>query len=266
MHMPRFTVLVALLAVLSFLPQVASAQDGFDVDTELSGILDGLRTPGPTFQINLRGWAVGTPAPIMGLFYEISEPPGRDFRNNGFGLEFLIRDQVRTNRELMIAVDYADLSGDDGWWKQTNARLRDTRWVENAVSLISAEFMFRLVNHLTADRRLQLYYGAGIGLSAVIGELTQYRVVRECTQAEGANNSIFREGGDCWPEGGDPLFRPETKEAMNVFPIVPFINIGTGLRYLIADRVSIGADVGFRTFYAYAGVHLGIAWQTWVYE
>lgn len=264
MRRSKLAFVLGLAVAIFSLPVSASAQD-FDIDGELSGILEGMREPGPTFQINLRGWFVGTPGPMLDMLYDFYEPPGRGFANNGFGVEFLIRDQVKSKRELVFSLDYVDLSGEDGWWKQRGSRLRDVHWVENDFRLLSAEFMFRFLVPLTPDQRLQFYYGAGLGVSGVIGGITQYKVVRTCTEAEGATAAIFERGGDCWPLGGDPLMRPETKESM-LFPVLPFLNLGVGFRYLIADMVSIGVDAGFRTFYVYAGASLGFAWQTWIYR
>ena len=246
----------------------ASAQgtaSGLRVEDEIRGVLGATREPGPVYQINLRGWGVGLPGFLVSAFFDEFTTNWEDGPNFGYGAELLIRDDVK-RRELVIGLDYADLSTPDGWWLQNNQRIREARWVENDLRLISAEVGFRFVHPLTDDNRFQAYYGAGVGAGLVLGTYTKYRIQRTCIPEDRTrDSSLLQQGSPCWP-GDDPLYRPETREDEQLLPIMPFLNIGAGMRYLIADAFVLGAEFGFRTYYAYAGLTLGFAWQTWIYQ
>ena len=209
------------------------------------------------YQITLpRVWALTVPSSGLDLFLSRHSNTGDDSRiNYVFGTEFIFRQVGRG--DTVIGIDYADLRTPDDFWLEDGDPVRDADWTTNSLHLLTLDLAYHWTKDLTATGDLQLYYGMGLGLSVVFGDVYKYNVDSSCLAGQGdsEDTSLLDQ---CFDEEGDPRIAENTKSREDkVWPVVPALSFTLGSRYFITDNIVAGFEFGFKSIYTYGGLEFG---------
>ena len=215
-----------------------------------------------SYQLSLRAWGVKIPKFALGLFFDLHENQWTEgTRNFAYGIEFARR--TPDKYDLVLALDWANMSTPDGFWLEGDDPVADADWGENNLSIITADVGVHWFTNLDKRDRWQLYYGVGIGLSIVLGEFRKYDLdTAACglatAEQRNSNDISLLEG--CYDANGDPTilsdFTPES-----IPPVLPSLTATLGLRHIIADRVAVSLEGGLRGFFFYGGLSVGYVWD-----
>ncbi len=216
------------------------------------------------FGANFRFSLINTPSFALAPFFDLYEGHWSDGARFALGGELVLR--FKGQVDLVVGYDYADYRTRDGWWLEDDDPAASTDWSINDLRAHQITLEANGIASLTPDGRLQMYGGGGIGIGISVNEFLKYDVNPACLNGPD-DLSVFEDGGACFDSDGDPLaigidsdgnpipgFEAEKEDIPNV---LPSLVLSMGLRYLIADRVSIGIEAGFKTIAFYAGLEVG---------
>jgi hypothetical protein len=221
------------------------------------------------YQLSLRTWMIYTPPAFLDGQFSLHTNMWEDgVVNLSYGAEFTTR--IPEKYDLVVSVDWANLRTADGWWVEDGDDIGDATWTESNLSLLNADVAFHWLTNLNRAQTFQMYYGLGLGLAFVLGEFAKYNVDTDgCTNPEtgerwSTDDRNTRQNGllrGCFDENGNPS-RVSDRELQNIPPVLPAVSATLGFRGLIADRVSIALEGGFKTLYFYGGLEVGYFWGT----
>ncbi|TVR01434.1 MAG: hypothetical protein EA398_10115 [Deltaproteobacteria bacterium] len=236
-----------------------------EAQREADTLLDTRSATGRVIQISPRFRVVGTPGFMMGLFLDphTSHWSGGE-RNMAFGAEVLLRDPGR--QELSFSLDWANLSMPDGYWLQRGDPVRRAEWTELDASVLNADAGIRGVRAFGSAGEWQWFYGAALGLGVVFGSAHETLVDRSrcdpMPERRSTDTSVLLPGGACFDEEGNPVLQEnQRQEASWLWPVLPSVELLTGLRYVIADHYVVSVEAGLRTVYLFAGLTVGYQFQ-----
>jgi hypothetical protein len=223
---------MCLVLVSVLCPQIAGAQANATNDSEALVTADRAR-----FGVGARLRYVFMPESILEAFVE-DAPSG--VGRAGFGIELLRR---KGNFDIVVAIEYEGIAPEDGLFLEKGdvpgqpGQNPDLVEFEGFALLgVDASFIW----HQRIAPRVDLRYGAGIGIAAVLGD-------------------IFQTDTACVPGGGiescmpDPSAPQQHDKAENVPPVVPLVNVLVGLRTEIQPRWYVNLEGGFRNLF-YVGL------------
>lgn len=221
------------------------------------------------YQVSLRTWMIYTPSVFLDGRFQIHTNMWEDgVVNLSYGAEFTTR--IPDKYDLVVSVDWANLRTADGWWLEDGDDLGDATWTESNLSLLNADVAFHWLTNLNRAETLQIYYGLGLGLAFVLGEFGKYNVDSsgcvdpQTGEAWGPDERRSNRGAlldGCFDDNGNPS-RVSERELQNIPPVLPALSATLGFRGLIADRISLGIEGGFKSLYFYGGLELGYFWGT----
>lgn len=211
--------------------------------------------------INLRGYIHNVPQFGLNPFFARSVSHWDDGAKFIFGGELLFR--LKGTQDIVIGVDYADYSTRDGWWLDDDDPVQAADWVNNNLRSLNLTLEWNGISTLTDDGRLQLYGGAGLGVGVRMGRFRKFDINEGCVTNDGALSQLDALTPDTLCGGGDAVRdgSPDGETAVfedeNIPRVIPSIVFSLGLRYMIADVVSIGIEAGFKNIAFYGGLEVG---------
>lgn len=211
--------------------------------------------------INLRGYIHNVPQFGLNPFFARSVSHWDDGAKFIFGGELLFR--LKGTQDIVIGVDYADYSTRDGWWLDDDDPVQAADWVNNNLRALNLTLEWNGISTLTDDGRLQLYGGAGLGVGIRMGRFRKFDINEGCVTNDGAISQLDSLTPDTLCGGGDAVRdgSPDGETAVfedeNIPRVIPSIVFSLGLRYMIADVVSIGIEAGFKNIAFYGGLEVG---------
>lgn len=215
------------------------------------------------YQLTLRMWGLRTPGFALNGFFDLHEDHWTEgTRNFAYGLEFARR--TPDKYDLVVSLDWSNLATPDGYWLEDGDPIADADWAENNISLLTADVGVHWFTNLDRQDTWQLYYGVGIGLSIVLGEFRKFDLdTLECglvlPEQRSSRDTSLIDG--CYDANGDPTIDESRSQLESIPPVLPSLSATLGLRHLIADRVSVGLEGGFRGVYFYGGLEVGFFWE-----
>ncbi len=209
------------------------------------------------YQLTLpRVWALNVPGPILDAFLARHSNTWEGGQTNFvYGTEFIFRQPGQS--DTVIGLDYADIRTEDDYWLEDGDPVRDADWTINSLRLVTLDVAHHWLTDLTSTGDLQLYYGVGLGISVVLGEVLKYDVRQSCLNGQGASEDpdvldqcIDADGNAQYDEAS------ETREE-KVWPILPALSLTVGTRYYISDHFVAGIELGWKSLYEYGGLEIG---------
>ncbi len=204
--------------------------------------------------------AIYAPAFILNAFFSKHTNMWQDgVANFQYGGEFTTR--IPDKFDVVVGLDWANLRTADGYWLEDGDPIRDADYTESNLSLVNLDVGLHWFNNLNRRQNFQSYYGFGLGLGVVLGEFSKYDIdAGACgwTPEQRASEDVSLINA-CADEQNNPFIginRPEDR----IPPVLPSVTLTTGLRYLITDNLSMSAEIGWRSFYAYGGLKFGYYW------
>jgi hypothetical protein len=197
-----------------------------------------------------RQWGVGArlryiflPRSVVELFVD----KGTGMNSVGVGGELVTR---KGNFDIVFGLQYDSLAANNGLYQdkgddpgQCTAdpdKCPDLREFEN-FGMISVDASF--IWHTDITEKIQLRYGAGIGLGIMTGKM--YLTETRCPP--GTTLEDLDSVSSCPTSGA-------REEEEDVPPVLPIINLLVGARFMLADNISFNVETGFRdVFYLGAG-------------
>jgi len=183
-------------------------------------------------------WGVGArlryvfmPRSILNLFVDQSQP----MSSVGFGAQLVRR---KGDFDVIFALEYEGVAADEGFWTENggNPSQGDTDYVTfDGFALLGLDVGF--VWHKSLHPRVDLRYGAGVGLGFVLGDYTQ--IDASCpgiTDTGNVNDSTCTR-------------LPTSETNKNKPPVVPIVNVLIGARIKANDQISINVEFGFRDMF-----------------
>lgn len=218
-------------------------------------------TPRMEYGFQFYGGVIGTADFALDALFDVHPNHWRNgSRNYTLGGEFFFR--KRRSSALSVGLHYTDLGTETHWWVRNNKPRGDAKWTENNLQTLTAAFGFETIAPLDRRERLQFFFNIHLGLSFVLGDFVQTEVDESCLSvppdAENGGAADFRAGGSCLPTPDAPALDPSTRDSSVLPPVLPSVGLGLGLRYMIADRVQIGVETGFRDVYFYGTGNIGV--------
>ena len=215
----------------------------------------GPRAPRMEYGFAIHSGVIGTPQFLLGLlFSENTNHWSGDYRNYSVGGEFFFRRQ--RSSQLSLGVNYAYVGAPDGWWVRNN-KPEDAKWTVNDMGLLGIYFGYEGIAPVGPQQRFQFTFGLRIGVNIVTGDFVQTEVNEACLVGS-SESEAFRLGGPCLPTADTPQLDPSTRDGSVVPPVLPTLGFGIGMRYMIADRVQIGVETGYRDVYFYGTANVGV--------
>jgi hypothetical protein len=210
-------------------PREGIEAGGFD-DYETAS--DRQKRIAPEFGLGVRFRTIYIPKFVIELFYE--EATSSVFKP-GFGLELSRR---KGNFELVIGVEYENLSPDDGFFLGKDADPNVPEQAPDFVvfddfSWVAADVAFLFSAPI--NKKLAFRYGAGLGIGVVLGEVRQ----TDSTCAAGTDDIQT----DCManPNG------MQVDEAADLPPVLPVVDLLAGLQWRPAEKLTINLEGGLRS-------------------
>jgi len=198
-----------------------------------------------------RSWGVGArlrfiflPSAVTELFVDHAT----SMTSVGYGAEVITR---KGNFDVVFGIEYDGLDAENGLYQdkgddpaqcQADAnQCPDYREFESFGMLgLDASFVW----HAKVSDKVQLRYGAGIGLGIVTGKM--FLTSTNC--GPGTTLEDLDDPNACALAAGT------RREEDDVPPVVPIINVMLGARFQLADNISFNVETGFRdVFYLGAG-------------
>lgn len=217
------------------------------------------------FGINIFSGLHYTPKFALNALLDRSIPHWRDHPKTVFGAELLLR--FNNRNDAILAVDWADFRTRDGWWLEKGLDDTATDWVENDLRALTITLAWNAVAPLDARERFQIYGGLGLGAAIRLGEFKKAELNVNCVDT--SHDPAFFTGAT--PDTYCPN-RPGTQMLLNrnaqgevtdweierIPRVLPSLLLNLGLRYIIADTISIGIEGGFKTAAFYGGLKIGV--------
>jgi hypothetical protein len=191
---------------------------------------------------------------------------GTSMESWAVGTEFIYR---RRSYDVVTSVDFSWLDVHDGnYLGADHDPSLDTHYVQfRGLSFISADVS--IIGHTKFSRWLELRYGGGLGLGAVLGDILLTNNGPQCTKQNAADIN------QCYPVG-IRLGQPDTEQKLKATegtgvdtaqtphrhvsndkpPVMGVVNILVGLRFYPAPHWAITYELGFRNaIFTGLGVH-----------
>jgi hypothetical protein len=187
------------------------------------------------FGVGLRVRYVTIPQFLINLFVDHSTT----MTSVGFGGEFVRR---RGNFDIVVGVEYENISPPDGLYQEKGddpgipGQYPD-RTEFDGFALLGLDVAF--VWHTELHPKVQLRYGAGLGVGLVLGDI--YQTDTMCPA--GTTVDDLDNIDQC------PVAVGATRDKADVPPVVPIVNILAGFRFKASDQVSINLEAGFRNMF-----------------
>jgi hypothetical protein len=250
---------ISLSMVIAFAP-AAHAQD--EGDPAADGAADGAEggsTEAGTEDSPLvkkadkRRWGVGArlryvfvPAGVTELFVDHAT----SMNSVGIGAEVITR---KGNFDVVFGLEYENIEAENGLYLAKGDEVTDQfdgpDLVEfDGFALLGLDASF--IWHAKIGEKIQLRYGAGIGIGIVLGDIlqTDYR----CDTGTVISDLDDASTAQCSPmTGGKVKVKSE-----DVPPVVPIVNVLLGARFMLSDEVALNVETGFRDMF-YVGVGAG---------
>lgn len=217
------------------------------------------------FGINVFSALHYTPKFALNALLDRSIPHWRDHPKAIFGGEFLLR--FNNRNDAILAVDWADFRTRDGWWLEKGLDDTATDWVENDLRALTITLAWNAVAPLDARERFHIYGGLGIGAAIRFGDFKKAELNVNCVD-ESHDPAFF---SSATPDtycpnlpGSQMLLNRNAQgevtdwEVENIPRVLPSLLINLGMRYIIADTISIGIEGGFKTAAFYGGLKIGV--------
>ena len=172
------------------------------------------------------------PKGIMDAFFDTS--PALASVAAGISIDFDI-----DGHELVLELDWTRLVFPAGNWLPGGSDPVGAVYAEVDVQMISVDVTYR--DHVDIVSGLTFFYGAGLGLGGLVGDIDTTEVLPNCT-----GNAV-----DCahWRGvGKEPLQLPTR--------VIPIVHLTTGLQYQFGDVARVRLELGFRNV-LYAGLTAG---------
>src|SRR5690625_849360 len=175
-----------------------------------------------------------------------------------YGIAFFVRKNAR-KRDISLNYDYTSFDFGEHWWLRKNQARGDAKWLD--IGMVTKHTITVGVDRnfvFGAKERFQIHIGGLFGLS-VLPNNTYDREKVDLGCLVGVNKDKsghldrFQEGGVCYDDS-----RKLDDGRVKLPPILPSIGLRAGLRYVIADRVQIGAQGGFQDGYFFANGVVGV--------
>lgn len=245
----RLSIIIAAATILA-LPSVAVAQHG-DVSDEVR--FEEELNPNE-FMFTLHTRTVTIPNFVLGLFFDEHASNWSDGQQNfSYGGEFVWR---RGNDfELGVALDYADLSMPEAFWKEEGESSTAADWTEIDIQVFSV--VFSAYWFWDVQPWLTPFLGGGIGPGFVMGEVGRYEpeTNSECERGLGGGDSFA--SPSCFEDGEPADDQFGDREIEDDIPsVVPMVNLTAGVRFNIAQYGVLKLETGIYP-YAFAGVGFG---------
>lgn len=246
------TFAVALLAI----PSTAAAQHG-DITDDVR--FEEELSPNE-FMVTARVRAIAVPSFVLGIFFDEHSSHWSDGqRNFSFGGEFVWR---RGNDfELGFAVDHADLSMSDTFWNESGDSAQSADWTEvdlQVWSTVISAYWFWDVRHWFSP-----YIGGGIGPGFVVNNVQRYDPDPNSACYDGLGRDAAFAPPECFREDGEPredaIDFDNANPEDDIPPVVPMLNLTTGLRFNIQNYGVFKIETGIYP-YVFAGIALGGQW------
>lgn len=207
------------------------------------------------FMISARMHALIIPGFVLGWFWSEHENHWSGGKSNfAYGGELTWR--RRGEFEIGLAVDWADLRMNPGWWQDRDDPPRNADWTRQELQLLSIQFFTRWFWDVT--EWFSPFVGVGLGPGIVFGEVTKYN------PSPGSQCRNELEAGQfpppCTDDGVDLSSGFDAGvEEKSVPPVVPIIAFGGGARFNIAKHGMLKLELGFQDYF-YAGAGIGAQW------
>jgi hypothetical protein len=193
-------------------------------------------------------WGIGVrvrdvfmPTAVLNLFLDHSTP----MNQAGFGGEIVRR---KGDFDVVIALEYDSIQPSNGLYLKSGNNpsncvpgdtCPDFVTFKN-FALLSGDVSF--IWHYKITDLIQLRYGAGIGIGAVLGELDKTHT--SC--GGGTTVGQLDNPNACMQTGG-------AIKSTDVPPVVPIVNVQLGARIKINKQLSVNVEMGFRDVF-FAGL------------
>jgi hypothetical protein len=244
---------LGLLAVLVTEPGAALAQEeegappeGGEAETAAEPPPEEGDIPAVKRDPNKRRWGVGArlryvflPAGMVELFVDHAT----SMSSVGFGAEVVTR---KGNFDVVFGLEYANIAPENGLYQEKGedpsvAGMYPDYVEFESFALLALDASF--IWHATLSEKVQLRYGAGIGLGFVLGDIYQTDTV--CPP--GTTVGDLDDPNHCTTVPGTRVASDD------VPPVVPIVNVLLGARFMLAEGLSLNVEGGFRDVF-YLGV------------
>jgi hypothetical protein len=195
-----------------------------------------------------RQWGLGArlryvfmPRSVLELFLD----KATSMNSFGIGVEAITR---KGNFDIVFGLEYDSLDTEPGYYQDKGddpgiaGQYPDFREFDG-FGMIGFDASF--IWHTKITDKIQLRYGAGIGLGFLTGNM--YLTDTECDPGTTLGDLDNADTPKCRRVG-------QKEEESDVPPVIPILNMLIGTRFMLADNISFNVETGFRdVFYLGAG-------------
>jgi hypothetical protein len=153
------------------------------------------------------------------------------------------------NFDIVLTLEYAATSPEDGLWQEKDEipgmpGMDPDIVIFDNLAMISVDASF--IWHVPLTDFMAFRYGVGIGVGVKLGSYTH----QDTMCPAGTRIDDLDDPDACTPIAARPA------EEDDIPPVLPVVNLTTGLRFKIVDQLSLQVELGWRfpAFYAGAGV------------
>ncbi len=171
----------------------------------------------------------------------------------GYSGQFIRR---KGNLDIEKAVEYEKLVPQSGWWLDNGnnpglaGESPDYRTFDISAVGVSATFVW----HAQLSKIFQFRYGVGFGALAGFGSMKKTPVVGHtcdtATTTADLNTSDTTAGGHC-------VLDTSMTSDQSYPPVLPLVNLVTGIRVKVADQLSFDVEIGVEDFLLFTGIGFG---------
>jgi hypothetical protein len=185
--------------------------------------------------VGLRLRYVTIPQFLINLFVDHSTT----MTSFGIGGEFVRR---KGNFDIVVGVEYENVSPPDGLYQEKGENpSADGQYPDltefDGLALLGLDVAF--IWHANLHERVQLRYGAGLGIGLVLGKV--YQTDTMCPA--GTTLDDLDNVDQC------PIATGATRDEADVPPVVPIVNLLVGFRVKVNEQVYLNIDGGFRNMF-----------------
>lgn len=210
--------------------------------------------PSHEFGFAFRGGITHMPNFILSGMYERHGTAGPEPL---YGGSFFVRKNERL-REISLNYDHTHLDLGADWWVRRNKTRGSTRWTELHGTKHTITVGLDRNFPIGKRERFQFHIGGLFGFS-IMPNLVDDRArvdAGACLIGVSGDTSghleRFEPGGAC--EGAQD---PTRTDRVGIPKFLPSLGLRGGMRYVIADRVQIGAEAGVHDLYFFANANIG---------
>lgn len=215
------------------------------------------------FGMNAVGGIHHVPNFLVGAFFDRHIGHWDDGAKFFYGGEFVFR--FNDQHDLLLTIDYANYTTQDGWWLEKDKNATAAEWVHNDMHALAITVGWNGIANLDKKKRVQIYGGIGLGVTLKFGDFNKAKVRLGCVDPS-TNTDVYdtlTPDGTCPEDSGRVLIDQDSSGEITdwtqekIPAILPSIHATLGFRYLIADTVSIGVEGGWKTVAFYGGLKVG---------